>query len=272
MFRAFGIAVVAVGVVVIAVLLRRILQENKREAALSSGSFRDDWRKILRRRVPLYERLPEESRGVVESHVVQILGRKSFEACGGLEEVTEEIKLTIAGNAALLLVGHPGGEPFPSLRSILVYPGSFSVPGENEGEARRDLLGESWETGSVILSADTVLEDADAGADGFNLVLHEFSHQLDQDFGHADGLPLLEHSKQYQRWAATFSQAFERHERRTAKGWETVIDPYGAENPAEFFACATETFFERPEELRSEIPFVFEEFVNYYRVDPTHWK
>lgn len=271
MMRVVGILIVVLGLVLVLLLLRLIWRSRGHVAALRSRPFPEQWREILRRRVPLYRRLPNEQRGVLERHIARFLVAKSFEACGDLETVTDEMRLTAAGNACLLLAGRPGGEPFASLRSILLYPTGFTAPGQYEGEAHRGLLGESWDTGSVILSWETMQEDAAAGADGFNVVLHEFAHQLDQEFGHADGLPLLDHSGQYSRWAAAFSEAFKNHRRTSALGRRTAIDPYGAESAAEFFACATETFFERPEDLRREIRPIFDQLAAYYRVDPTSW-
>ncbi len=270
--RILGIAVVVAGLIVVWILLRRIWEEHRVMSMLLGRPFPAHWRDMLRAYVPLYNRLSEQEREHLERHVQLFLGRKQFEACGGLDALSEETQVTIAGNACMLLLGRPECEPFPELKSILVYPGEFTAPGGHDLEPDRDLLGESWSTGSVILSQATVLEDAEAGADGFNVVLHEFAHQLDQEFGDAEGLPQLDCSSQYRCWAGVFRAAFENHERRISRGWKTVIDPYGAENAAEFFACATESFFERPEDLRREIRPVFDQLVRYYRVDPSAWQ
>jgi len=271
MMRIIGFAVVLLGVAGIIYLVGRLLAARGAQARLRDAEFPRHWGDILRRQVPLYSLLPDAAREGVDRHVLRFLAEKNFEACGELEEVTEEIQLTVAGNACLLLAGRPGADLYPALRSVLIYPGTFVRPGEKEGEQESSLLGESWDSGSVVLSWDTVKEDVDAGADGFNVVLHEFAHQLDQDFGLADGLPLLDDREQYQEWAEAFTAAYERHRSRTEAGFRGSVDPYGAQDPAEFFSCATETFFEQPEDLSRDLPQVYEQLSAYYRLDPREW-
>lgn len=284
-----GVILVA-GSVFIGLLLIRILASSRKRRALEVQPFPEEWREICRRSVPLYKELPNDLREPLERLVIRFLGTKQFEACGELEEVTDEIRLTVATTACLLLIGSPNTKlPFPSLRSVLIYPDAYQRRGrdgepvlepeysiEGEGDLTFDqqggaLLGESWNSGSVILSWEVMRQDRDQGKDGFNLVLHEFAHQLDQEYSVAAGLPLLDSKAQYKSWADAFQEGFERHRERAATGWDTIIDPYGAQDPAEFFACSTEVFFELPEDLRRDVPDVFEELVTYYRIDPRDW-
>ena len=205
------------------------------------------------------------------------LAEKSFEACGDLDEVSEEMRLVIAAQACLLVVDRPS-EHYDRLRTILVYPTAFSVPlRESVGDDmevidEEERIGESWDQGSVILAWDSVLKGSANHEDGLNVVLHEFAHQLDQANGPADGAPILRRASDYRSWARVFQAAYGTHRRKTRRGKTTVLDEYGAEDPAEFFAVATETFFERPHELAAEYPELYEELARFYRLDPREWR
>ena len=133
-------------------------------------------------------------------------------------------------------------------------------------------LGESWGHGSVVLAWDSVQRGAHNMHDGLNVALHEFAHQLDQEDGAADGAPILPARGAYASWARVLSREYERLQRRTEKHRETLIRSYGATHPAEFFAVATETFFEKPRQLRRKRPELYEELKSYYRVDPEAWQ
>ena len=135
-----------------------------------------------------------------------------------------------------------------------------------EGETAR--LGEAWKDGVVVLSWDDVRRGASGLHDGHNVVLHEFAHQLDQQDGSADGTPTLEHRSQYTTWARVLGDEYDQLRRETEQGRTDVLDEYGATNPAEFFAVATECFFEKPIQLRRKHPQLYEELKTYYRQDP----
>ena len=140
---------------------------------------------------------------------------------------------------------------------------------EHGGEDVR--LGESWNSGSVILAWDSVVAGGRDGKDGHHVTLHEFAHQLDQVNGAADGVPELSNTGCYREWASVFTGAFSRFQVKLDKGRRTVIDPYGATNPAEFFAVLTETFYEKPKQLQKNYPKVYEQLSLYYHVDPLEW-
>lgn len=196
------------------------------------------------------------------------LAEKNFEACGGLPEVTEEMRLAIAAPACLLIARRPN-DYYERLRSILVYPDVFTVRDEWGMEDER--LGESWGTGSVVLSWESVLQGDRNPEDGLNVVMHEFAHQLDQADGAADGVPPLEDGEDFGRWSRAFLPAFDDFCERVAAGQRTVLDDYGAESPAEFFAVATETFFERATEMKLEEPTIYAELSAFYGMDPASW-
>ena len=134
-------------------------------------------------------------------------------------------------------------------------------------EQRRALAGESWVQGQVILSWAEVVAGAADATDGSNVSLHEFAHQIDQDTGVADGRPWRPSAAARRRWDAVMGDAFERLQREPS----TLIDPYGATDPAEFFAVVTEVFFERPQDLAAQAPAVYRELAGLFKVDPAGW-
>jgi Mlc titration factor MtfA (ptsG expression regulator) len=207
--------------------------------------------------------------------VKQFLHQKTFVGCAGLE-VTEEMRVTIAAQACLLLLNRPT-RVYPGLHAVLVYPGAFLVPRRQQDEAgvvtetRQDLLGESWGDGRVVLSWEHVRRAGLPAEGTHNVVLHEFAHQLDSESGSNNGAPFLGSPERYRSWSETLSRDFALLRRDAYWGQRDVLDPYGATNPAEFFAVATESFFEQPHELAARHPELYAEFEAYYRVDPRDW-
>ncbi|MBT8045179.1 MAG: zinc-dependent peptidase, partial [Verrucomicrobiae bacterium] len=193
---------------------------------------------------------------------------KSFEACGGLETVTGHMQRVIAAQACLLLVNRKH-DYYRKLRSILLYPTAYKAKDEHGEESVR--LGESWHSGSVILAWESVIAGGRNEEDGHHVSLHEFAHQLDQVDGAADGVPELAGTGSYRAWSQVFSKAYKRFNDKVDRGKRTVIDDYGATNPAEFFAVATETFYEKPRQLKEEYPKVYQQLKSYYQVNPLEW-
>ena len=152
---------------------------------------------------------------------------------------------------------------------MLVYPTAYEV--EDELGIKSIRLGESWMSGSVVLSWESVKQGSRNEEDGLNVVIHEFAHQLDQFNGVADGLPVLKDRKDYPEWASVMRASFKALLERVAKGRKTVLDDYGATNPAEFFAVATETFFEKPRQLEDKHPELYGQLKRFYGLDPLHW-
>lgn len=254
--------IATLGVVATLVAMKR----RRRNLALAQP-FLEQWKAILKKNVPVYNRLSPAEQQQLRSLVQQFLYDKSFEGCGGLE-LTEEIRVTIAGQACLLLLNRPGAY-YPKLSSVLVYPSTYVARDRDGDESVR--LGESWQTGAVVLAWDSARRGAANFADGKNVVLHEFAHQLDQEDGSADGAPILGAASSYAPWAEVFSKEFVRHCERVARGNKTILDDYGATNPAEFFAVATETFFEKPRQLSTHHYQLYAELRAFYRVDPLNW-
>ena len=195
-----------------------------------------------------------------------------------VQEIKEAraMKLVIAAISCLLLLNERG-KYFPRLRSILVYPSTYLVnettyTGNYVVEARRVArLGESWTSDQVILSWEQVKRDTCNWRDGHNLVLHEFAHQLDQEDGRAEGVPILQRNSDYPIWAEVMTEEYQQLCNDVERGVKTVIDSYGATNPAEFFAVATETFFEKPHQLLKKHPALYKQLQRYYQLDPVQW-
>ncbi len=199
------------------------------------------------------------------------LAEKTFEGCGGLE-LTDAMRVTIAGLATLLILGMDD-DIFDNVQTILVYPDAFSAPNKVEIgpeialEDQSDRLGEAHYRGPVILAWAEVEEDVRDPWMGRNLVFHEFAHQLDMLNGEADGVPNLPREMQ-EPWAKVMHTEFRRLRKKSRHHRETLIDPYGASEPAEFFAVVTEAFFDSPRDLAIEHPDLYGLLRQYYRQDP----
>lgn len=248
------------------VAIGRASRAARRRQALATP-FSEAWVEILRGNLPPYDKLTPELRQELHQDIQVFLAEKSFEACGGLV-MTDEIRVTVAAQACLLLLNR-GGPCYPRLRSVLVYPSTY-VAGDKQGE-RSVRLGESWGRGVVVLSWSNVKQGAFNFGDGHNVTMHEFAHQLDQEDGAADGAPILERRSAYSSWAKVFSREFARLQRKARKRKRSVLDAYGAGNPAEFFAVASESFFEKPVQLQKKHRELYDELRDYYKVDPIEW-
>jgi len=247
----------------------------RRHRRLRASPFPASWREIIDRRVPLARALPARLRRELEGQILVFLADKRFVGCAD-QAIDDEVRVTIAAQACLLALGR-GSAPFPNLREVLVYPGAFAVervrpePSGVLQEHRHVLAGESWARGQVILS----WEDAAAGAavadDGVNVVIHEFAHQLDQEKGYANGAPWLGRRDRYPRWSRVLGEEYSRLQQQVAAGEPTLVNPYGAASPAEFFAVVSEVFFERAREMAIVHPALYAELCALYRVDPARW-
>jgi MtfA peptidase len=247
-----------------------------RRARIRRQPFPPQWREILRRRMPAFAQLPADVQLRLKKQAQVLLAEKPFIGCAGLE-LTDEMRVLVAVQAALLLLGRRAGA-FDGLRQILVYPGAFVVDRSTADAAglvrdeRRALAGESWQQGQVLLSWDDVLAGAADPHDGRNVVIHEFAHQLDQAHGAANGAPFLPGAQRRARWAAVLGAEFQALQERLAQGMESLIEPYAATNPAEFFAVVSELFFERPAELAASHAALYGEYCLFYGVDPLSWR
>ncbi|PIS10679.1 MAG: hypothetical protein COT73_08075 [Bdellovibrio sp. CG10_big_fil_rev_8_21_14_0_10_47_8] len=249
--------------------------KNWRRKKIKMRPFPPTWEKTIERLVPYYQSLSATDRLELRGHIQVFLAEKSFLGCGGLT-VTEEMRVVIAAQACILLL-HRKSDYFPQLGSIYIYPHPYVaktqrvLPGgivEDRIEAR---VGESWHYGTVVLAWDNVLSGARDCNDGRNVVLHEFAHQLDAESDGTNGAPRLELRSQYTAWAQVLSTEFSLLNRDAQLGRKSVLDKYGATNPAEFFAVATETFFEKPVQLKGKHPELYDELKLFYCQDPASY-
>ena len=259
---------IVLGYVGASAVLRRLPATSLR---LPTGSIPDTWYGIVEHNVPLARSLTPDERARLLRLVQVFLADKHFEGCGGLT-LTEEMKVTIAAGACLLLL-HLEGPCYPTLRTVLVYPHGFvpkSAGSRGTGQVVPPpvrLMGESWGDGVVVISWDDTVRGARNPADGENVVLHEFAHQLDAEDGITDGAPILPPSA-LRTWGGVLSEEYERLRRDAAHDRGSVLDDYGATNKAEFFAVATETFFEKPVQLEREHAALYAQLQQFYRQDP----
>ncbi len=228
----------------------------------------DVWEKV-ERTLTFLEYLPDEDRLRLRRLALKFLAMKQFYGANGLQ-LGDDILLSIALQACLPIL-NIGLDAYRGWVGIVVYPGEIVIPRhetDEDGlvhEFDDIVLGEAWQGGPVLLSwfADDEMRP--------NVVLHEFAHKLDMANGEADGFPPLPPDMSRQTWAHTFSQAFKTLRNQINRGEDTALDPYAAEHPAEFFAVASEVFFEDPLLLKEAYPAVYEQLALFYRQNPDRY-
>ncbi|AXT30065.1 M90 family metallopeptidase [Pseudoalteromonas tunicata] len=230
---------------------------------------------LISKVMPVYRRLSSIQRHKLDRHILWFLDNISFLGRDGLL-VSEAMKWVIAADACLLVIEKPW-PIYRNVKQILLYPSAYYA-----GQEARDSAGlvsfhqvirqgESWPGGTVVLSWHDVLEGNRLPGDGHNLVFHEFAHQLDQETGATTGTPHLPDATAYKNWSRVFSRAFNHLKASMAYQMPHVIHSYGATNEAEFFAVVTETFIEKPADLRQFDSELYHLLCNYYGFDPSCW-
>ncbi len=254
-------------------LLLRWKLRRERRCRLFREPVPEHWGIYLRRNLRFYSALPEEEKVRLKGLIKVFLDEKNFEGCGGIE-MSDEIKVSIAGQACLLVLRHDRLDLYPGLRTVLVYPSAYRARDDSGPVSSvQGRLGESWNFGVVVLSWSDSLSGGLNDRDGHNVVMHEFAHQLDQENGASDGTPVFPGTDSaYREWGRILGREFKELKSLVEKHKRDVIDDYGATSPAEFFAVATETFFEKPNRMSSDHPELFEELKEYFRLDPLQWK
>jgi hypothetical protein len=245
-------------------------REHHRRAILAAP-FPEAWRAILSANAAFYGHLEAADRQKLEDDLRVLIAEKNWEGHGGLE-ITDEIRVTVAAQACLLTLARDVGE-FARVESILVYPGAYmaprtSVQGLLVTEERLAEAGTAAGWGTVVLSWSDVLAGGRCESDGRNVVFHEFAHQLDMDYGAADGVPRLGSDSEAENWSQVMSAEYQELTAAIERGERPFLDPYGATNAAEFFAVATENFFERAAAMRDQRPALYAALRGFYRRDP----
>jgi len=248
---------------------------DRRRAEARTRPFPADWESFVQANVAHYCRLDDAERSELRAMTQVFLEEKNWEGSGGLD-LTDEIRVTIAAQACLLQLGL-SHDYYRNVQTILVYPSTVVPPEQPRGgfelvsgpvPAPVPILGQAFARGPVILVWDAVLHGARHPEQGHNLVYHEFAHKLDMLDGAADGTPPLAGRDQLAEWVTVCSREFLRLRRFAETGHTTFLDAYGATSEAEFFAVATEEFFDRPLSLQRHSPDLYRVLGAYYRQDP----
>ena len=274
MISPLAAAIVALALAVVAWLLVAPMLRAARHRHAAATPLATTRLAAVERNVPLRARLPPDLRVRLDALVAAFVAEKTFVGCNGLA-VTDDMRVTIAAHACVLVLGRPH-DLYPSLQSILVYPTPFWVEEEDEDESglvthrRHVLAGQAWDASRIILSWEDVLAASSAHAPGYNVVLHEFAHHLEYE---GLGLPNPKGGSRraLENWSADLEREFGRLEERVERGAESLLDPYATEDEAEFFAVASEEFFERPAALEALHADLYRLLREFYGLDPVSW-
>lgn len=254
-------------------MIFRWLRDRKRKKILKTP-FPVEWREILADKVVHYSYLNREEQFRLEQLVQFFIAEKNFEGCGGLE-LSDEIRVVVAGQASLLVLGLPAYQ-YKELQSVLIYPTTVTIPtgrqsifADNLGIVPNSqaILGLASMRGPVVLVWDAVLRGARHPEQGHNVVYHEFAHILDMRDGAVDGTPELHSVQLYRQWVEVCTKEYFKLKKLAKKGKKCLLDHYGAIHEAEFFAVATELFFDRPLRMRKELPELYDVLRAYYHQD-----
>lgn len=237
---------------------------SRRRRRLLATEIPAVWRRTLQEHLGHYRMLGPAQRAKLEDTARIIEAETYWEGCGGLE-LDERMRILIAANAAMLVLENQAGF-FEHVTSVLVYPAGVVVTDSHQGNGivagETPVLGQARFRGPIILSwSDALYGSQHLGAR--NVVLHEFAHALDMMGGIVDGTPPMDPGLR-SRWADVCQREYDTLRSHLENGMRTVIDPYAATNPAEFFAVVTEHFFEQPHVLHDHHPELWEVFTDYY--------
>lgn len=248
---------------------------DRRRKKLTQAPFPSLWEDIIRRNVAHYCMLEDAERAHLRALIQVFIAEKHWEGAGGLE-LTDEIRVTIAAQACLLLLGLPH-DFYRNVESIIVYPSTVVPPQRNPGffetsiaplKVANPIIGQAFRQGPVIIIWDAALRGGRHPELGHNVIYHEFAHKLDMLNGAADGTPPLRDRAEYRDWVQTCSQEYLRLKHDAQKGRMSFLDAYGATSEAEFFAVATEQFFDQPRKMIQHAPDLYRVLKEYYRQDP----
>lgn len=248
---------------------------NRRRKKLLQEPFPPAWEDILQRNVAHYCMLDDIERSHLRALVQVFIAEKDWEGCGGLE-LTDEIRVTISAQACLLLLGLPHNY-YQNVETIIVYPSTVVPPQRKIGffetvlapvENSHPIIGQAFQNGPVIIIWDAALHGGRHPELGHNVVYHEFAHKLDMLDGAADGTPPLRDRAEYRDWVQTCSREYLRLKHDTEQGKKSFLNAYGATSEAEFFALATEQFFDQPSLMIKNSPDLYNVLKEYYRQDP----
>lgn len=252
-----------------------MLFRRYRRKKIIKRDFSKEWMDIIERNVPLYHGLPHNLQQELLDHVKFFIYEKRFRGAKGLE-VNDEMKVTIAANACILILNRKSNY-FKKLSTVVVYPSSFydNIDVQDSigvvQQQKHHVLGQSYQLGLVRLAWDSSLSGGKNIYDGSNLIYHEFAHQLDTNDNVADGTPILASRDEYPQWVETMSKRYKELLAEVKQRKKTFLGSYAATNAAEFFAVATEKFFEKPERMHREQADLYKELQDFYKQDPIQY-
>ena len=262
----FFIFLIFISCVPVVLYLMKIPKKRKRRR-LYKADFPKAWEEILNNSFALYTNLPQDLQRQLHGHIQIFLNEKNFVGYNGIV-IDDTIRVVVAAQACVLLLNRKTNY-YPHLTNILIYPNVFTHAND-EGGQHLGRLGESWHRGPIVLSWQHSLQGGENKKDGHNVIMHEFAHQLDQENGPSDGLPILQQNN-IKQWSAVLGKEFKALKLKLKLRRGSLIDKYGATNPAEFFAVITEHFIEQPEQLKKKHPELYHELKKYYQIDPIQW-
>lgn len=249
--------------------------KKRRHKKILATPFPAHWQQIITQKLPYTNTLPAPLQSELQRLTQIFLAEKHLEGCAGFT-LTDEVRVTIAAQACTLLLNRET-DLYPRLKTVLVYPTAFFTDQDEHDElglvtTSDDIhAGESWDIGVVILAWQEILQGLRHKHDGYNVIIHEFAHQLDQENYETDGVPILDHRTHYPKWQEVFSDHYAQLLKDVKHNRKTVLDDYGATNPAEFFAVATESFFEEAIKLKDRHPNLYQVLSQYYKQDPAQY-
>ena len=273
MSAAFAVVVTGC-LAVLAWLIGRPLLAARRRGVLEARALTPAQCALLAHHWPGYARVPPALVPRLDALTAVFLGEKEFVGCGGLA-VTPAMRLAVAAQACLLVLGREG-PAYESLRSVLIYPSQFVVPDQwhdEDGVVTEEelvLSGQAWDVSRILLSWEDVQESG-RGDEAYNVVIHEFAHYLDLEAGGADGTPRMDSEAAGRRWAEVLGEEFGRLQSAVEREERHFLDEYGAHDETEFFAVASEAFFEQPREFARSLPSLYGVLRSFYRLDPAAW-
>ncbi len=232
------------------------------------------WIEYLESNVRHYTYLKPPQQDRLQKIVQVFVAEKYWTGTGGLT-LTDEMKVTVAAQASLLALGLDEPYFFDRVLSVILYPSSYALPRHSqEGSLiiyeNVPVAGEAWYRGPIILSWKDVLACGRNAEEGRNVTLHEFAHHLDGLDGEVDGVPPLA-PDQERRWYRVTEAEYGQLVRSTRRHEATLLDQYGATNYVEFFAVATECFFEQPHAMKRRHRELYAILRDFYRQDPADW-
>lgn len=239
------------------------------------AAFPASWEEIIQHNVGHYCMLEDAEQAHLRRLIQVFIAEKNWEGAGGLE-LDDEIRVTISAQACMLLLGVPHNY-YRNVESIIVYPSTVVPPQRKQGFFENSsapvgvsspILGQAFLQGPVIIIWDAALRGGRHPESGHNVIYHEFAHKLDMLDGAADGTPPLRSKAEYRDWIAICSREYLRLKKDAEKGRKSFLDAYGATNEAEFFAVATEQFFDQPRRMIDQAPDLYRVLQEYYCQDP----